>query len=183
MRQWAIAVAVLALVAIVQDFALPYFRIVGVRFDLMMAVLIAWSFVRGIEEAMVVVPLGGFMVSFFALEPLGASVIAYAPIVPLTLVKSFNALGSEALLAALVALAATFLHAILYLIVIDATGYSPDWTRGLIEVTIPAAFMNMLAAPALIYLMRRLDKERRGPEVGLSFTTPTRSRGRRLEFR
>ena len=183
MRQWLTAVAVLALVAIVQDFALPYFRIAGVRFDLMMAVLIAWSFVRGIEEAMVVVPLGGFMVSFFALEPLGASVIAYAPIVPLTLARNFNALGSEPLVAALVALGATFCHAVLYLIVLDGTGYSPDWTRGLIEVTIPAAFMNMLAAPALIYLMRRLDKERRGPEVGLSFTASRRPQSRRLEFR
>jgi rod shape-determining protein MreD len=183
MRQWAIAVAVLAVVAIIQAYALPYFQVAGVRFDLMMAVLIAWSFVRGIEEAMVVVPLGGFMVSFFSLEPLGASVIAYAPIVPLTLLKNFNALGSEYLMAAIVALLATFAHAILYLIILDGTGYSPDWTAGLIEVTIPAAFMNMLAAPALIYLLRRLDKERREPEVGLRFTAGDRPRGRRLEFR
>ena len=183
MRHWAIAVAVLASVAIIQDFALPYFRVAGVRWDLMMAVLIAWSFVRGIEEAMVVVPLGGFMVSFFALEPLGTSVIAYAPIVPLTLLKNFNALGSEYLMAAIVALFATFAHTILYLIVLDGTGYSPDWTSGLIEVTIPAAFMNMLAAPALIYAWRRLDKEHRGPEVGLRFTAGDRPRARRLEFR
>lgn len=183
MRQWAVAVAVLASVAIVQDFALPYFRIAGVRFDLMMAVLIAWSFVRGIDEAMVVVPLGGFMVSFFALEPLGASMIAYAPIVPLSLARNYQAIGPEPLLAAAVALVATFLHAIFYLTVLDGTGYSPDWTAGLIEVTIPAAFMNMLAAPALIYVMRRLDKEHREPDVGISFTTTGRPRGRRLEFR
>jgi hypothetical protein len=183
MKQWAAAVAILAAVAIIQDFALPYFRVVGVRFDLMMAVLIAWAFVRGIEEAMVVVPLGGFMVSFFALEPLGISVIAYAPIVPLTMLRNFNAIGSESLVAGLVALIATFLHAMLYLAILDGTGYSPDWAGGLIEVTIPAAFMNMLAAPALIYVMRRLDKDRRTPEVGLSFTTPRRTSGRRLEFR
>jgi rod shape-determining protein MreD len=183
MRQWALAVGVLALVAIVQNFALPYFRIAGVRFDLMMAVLIAWSFVRGIDEAMVVVPLGGFMVSFFALEPLGASMIAYAPIVPLALARNFQAIGPEPLMAAVVALVATFLHAILYLTVLDGTGYSPDWAAGLIEVTIPAAFMNMLAAPALIYLMRRFDRVHRGPEVGISFTAAGRPRGRRLEFR
>ncbi|MEX2237256.1 MAG: hypothetical protein WEB00_06955 [Dehalococcoidia bacterium] len=183
MKQWAIAVGVLLAVAVVQCYALPYFRVAGVRFDLMMAVLIAWAFVRGIDEGMVVVPLGAFMVSFFSLEPLGASVIAYSPVVPLAMVRNINAIESELLLAAAVALAATFLQSILYLIVLDGTGYAPDWSRGMIEVSIPAAFMNMVAAPLLILAWRRAQRGRSQTTSGLTFTNVRRSRGRRLEFR
>jgi rod shape-determining protein MreD len=184
MRQWIVAVLVLAAVAIVQCYFLTWFRLAEVRFDLMMAVLIAWAFVRGIDEAMVVVPIGGLMVSLFSQEPLGTSVIAYAPIVPIALISQLNnQIGAEPLLAAAVALACTFAQSVLYLLILDGTGSSPDWTRGMIDISIPAAFMNMLAAPLLIIAMRRLDLDRPLSEAAISFARPRRSRSRRLEFR
>lgn len=181
MRYWALAIAVIVLIAMVQAYFLPYFRVAGVRLDPMMAVLIAWTFRKGIEEAMVVVPLGGFMVSFFSLEPLGASLIAYAPIVPLATVRDFDLIDSDVLLASLVALVATFAQTILYLVVLDGTGYSAEWSYSLIRITIPAAFINMAAAPLALLLLRRLERSGSRPSTGLTFSAPKRSR--RLEFR
>lgn len=181
MRYWTIAILVLIGTAMMQAYFLPYFRVAGVRLDPMMAVLVAWAFRKGIEEAMVVVPLGGFMVSFFSLEPLGASLIAYAPIVPLATIRDFDLIDSDVLLAAMVALVATFAQTILYLIVLDGTGYSAEWGYSLIRVTIPAAFINMAAAPLALLLWRRLEGRGSGTSTGLTFATPKRSR--RLEFR
>lgn len=181
MRYWLIAIAALVLVAMTQSYMLPYFRIAGVRFDLMMVVLIAWTFRRGIDEAMVVVPLGGFLISFFSLEPLGASLIAYAPIVPLAMIRDFDLIDSDVLLSSLVALVATFAQSILYLLVLDGTGYSADWGYSMIRVTIPAAFLNMAAAPLAILLWRRLERFAPRAAGGLTFAPPRRKS--RLEFR
>ncbi|MPZ22475.1 MAG: hypothetical protein GEU28_02800 [Dehalococcoidia bacterium] len=180
MKQWSIAVALLAATAVIQAYALTYFRVADVRFDLMMALLIAWAFTRGIEEAMVVVPLGGFMVSFFSQEPLGASVLGYAAIVPLATLRDLRFVEYESLVAAAVALAATFVQTIIYLVVLRGTGLSPDWSRGLIEVAIPAAFMNMVAAPLAIAVFKRATSERR--TYGAGPATAYRRTGRRLEL-
>jgi rod shape-determining protein MreD len=180
MRQWTIAILVLGLVALTQAFFLPYFRVLGVRVDLMMPVLIAWAFTRGLDEAMVVVPLGGFMVSFVSQEPLGASLLAYAPILPLALVREFNAIGSDYLLVAAVALVATFVQTFIYVATLDATGYQPDWSQAFVDVAIPSAFINIVTSVLAVWILSRFSQQRPGLPAGLTFS---RRRTRRLEFR
>jgi rod shape-determining protein MreD len=181
MRYWATAVAVLTIVAMLQAYTLPYFRIWEIRLELMLPLLVAWAFVKGVEEAMVVVPLGGLLVSFFSQEPLGISMIAYAPIVPLALVRETNVIDSELLLAVGVAMVATFAYTILYLLFLDATGYTPDWLRSLVRVAIPTAFTSMILAPLFIVVMRSLESGQRGTPAAPTFIG-FRS-GRRLGIR
>lgn len=179
MKGWLLAL-VLLVIALLQAYLLPYFPVFGVRVELMLVSLVAWAMVRGVDEAMVYVPLGGAFQSLLSGEPFGLALLALAPIVLLASVRELRLLENELMLALGVTLLSTIAYHLTYVVALQILGRPAGWTGGQLEVTLTATAVNLaLAAPALWAVRLASVDVRAAATGGLTFIAGVRRlRGR-----
>lgn len=179
MKVWLLPL-VLLVVALAQGYLLPYFPVFGVRVELMLVCLVAWSMVRGLDEAMVYVPLGGAFQSLLSGEPFGLAILALAPIVLLVSVRELRLLESELMLTLGVTLASTIAYHLIYVVALQMLGRPAGWTEGQLQMTVTATAVNLaLALPALWAVRLASVDVRAAAAGGLTFVTGVRRlRGR-----
>jgi rod shape-determining protein MreD len=125
--RYVIAAVLVLLVAVAQTSALSSFRVLGVHANLMLVLLLSWAMVRGLEEAMVVVPMGGLALGLMDSQPLGAAMLALIPLVLLTEIREARIIQGDFLLAILLILLSTLAYEVVILITLQVTGETVQW--------------------------------------------------------
>lgn len=161
--KYVIAVVVVLLVAVAQTSALTSFRVLGVHANLMLVLLLSWAMVRGLKEAMVVVPMGGLALGLVDGHPLGVAVLALIPLVLLTEIREARIIEGDFLLSIFVVLLATLAYELIILIVLRVTGETVQWWGTLARVVVPAAVVNALLVPPVYGLLWVGSRDLRRP--------------------
>jgi len=161
--RYVIAAVLVLLVAVVETSVLPSFRVLGVHANLMLVLLLSWAMVRGMEEAMVVVPMGGLALGLMDGQLLGAAMLALIPLVLLTEIREARIIEGEFLLAVLLILLSTLAYEVIILIILRVTGETVQWWGILSRVVVPAAIVNALLVPPVYGLLWLGSRDLRRP--------------------
>jgi rod shape-determining protein MreD len=149
--KYLLLVPLVLFVAVGQVAAAPYFPLLGVTANPLLVLLMCWAVVRGSRETMVLIPVAGTFKDLITSDPVGASVLALLPIVPLAMIGERRATESEFLPTLATVAAASLSHHLVYMIVLTAVGDGPPWLQSPTRVLLPAALFNALLTP-LFYL-------------------------------
>lgn len=150
--------------------AMPHLKVLGVTPDLVLIFAACWTMVRGQREALLVVPLAGFLRDLTTSDPLGTSVLALSPIVLLAAARELRTVETEFVPTLIVVAAASLAYGVLSMAVLSATGQEIPWLDGLLRVVLPAAVVNALFTPIVYLPVRWLGA---GPRPGMAAVGPT----------
>jgi rod shape-determining protein MreD len=138
-------------VVLFQVAAAPYFPLMGATANPLLALLMCWAMVRGPREAMVLIPLTAVFKDLITNDPVGVSVLAMLPIVPLAAVRERHPTQSEFVPTVVVGAVASLCYHLVYMVVLTSLGGNVPWLQSPVEVLLPAALLDAVLTP-LFYL-------------------------------
>jgi rod shape-determining protein MreD len=141
-------------VVLLQVAASPYFPLRGATANPLLALLMCWAMVRGPRETMVLIPLTAVFKDLITNDPVGVSVLALLPIVPLASVRERHLTQSEFVPTVAVVAAASLSYNIVYMVVLASLGQEVTWLQSPLRVLLPAALLDTVLTP-LFYLPLR----------------------------
>ena len=139
-----VALPLLLLVALIETSVLPMFRIGGLQPNLMLGLLVVWLMVRGSGEAFVLIPIGGIFLGLVDGAPMGAALIALAPIAVLHELRGAHLTDGGLVLTIAFTVVMTLVYHIAYLAVFTLQGDTGAWDSALVRVAIPVCLLNVL---------------------------------------
>src|SRR5438132_1881848 len=142
--------------AVLNVSALPYIKIVGATPDFVLIFAACWAVLREPDEAMIVVPVAGFLRDLAGSDPLGTSVIALAPIVLLAAAVRLRAVDSQFVPTVVVTIAGTAIYSVMSAVTLRATGQDIAWGHFVIRVVLPLTLVNGLFTPFVYLPLSRL---------------------------
>jgi rod shape-determining protein MreD len=152
--RYLLFVPLVLFVALGQVAAAPYFPLLGVTANPLLVLLMCWAMVRGSRETMVLIPLAGTFKDLITTDPVGASVLALLPIVPLAAIRErWPTEGEFVPTLAAVAVASLSYH-LVYMMILTAVGDGPPWLQSPTRVILPAALLNALVTPVFYLPVR-----------------------------
>ena len=128
---------------------MQYVEILGVTPDLLLVFAACFAVLRREEESLIVVPLAGLMRDLTTVDPIGTSILAFAPIVLLAASARMRAVDSRFFPAVLVSFAGSITYVAVTMVVLTADGQNIQWAHSLIRLALPLALVNALFTPAL----------------------------------
>lgn len=149
--RYLLFVPLVLFVALGQVAAAPYFPLLGVTANPLLVLLMCWAMVRGSGETMVLIVLAGTFKDLITTDPVGASVIALLPIVPLAAIRERWPTESEFVPTLAAVAVASLSYHLLYMMILTAVGDGPPWLQTPTRVLLPAALLNALITP-IFYL-------------------------------
>jgi rod shape-determining protein MreD len=149
--RYLLFVPLILFVALAQVATAPYFPLLGVTANPLLVLLMCWAMVRGPRETMILIPLAGIFKDLITSDPVGASVLALLPVVPLAAMRERWPTESEFVPTLAVVAAASLSYDVLYMMVLTAVGDGPPWLQSPLRVLLPAALFNALITP-IVYL-------------------------------
>ena len=155
-----LAAIVAWLLAVLGVSAMPYLKILGVTPDLVLIFACCWAVIRSHDEAMFVVPIAAVARDLMSSDPVGISLIAFAPIVVLALFARLQALDTEFLPAIGVVAIGTLSFEVIHIFLLALTGTSIEIDYAILRVVIPSIVVNALFTPILYLPVRWLSSER-----------------------
>jgi rod shape-determining protein MreD len=158
-------VPLMLIVALLQATVLPELRILGVKPELMLLSVLAWSLLRGSEEGMVWALVGGLMLDLFSGGPVGASALALLAVSFVSGMIEPSLVRAGFLLPMGAALGGTVLYQLLFLLVVQLTRGAVAWLDNLIQVTLPSLAVNTLLMPVVFQVLAWLDRKIGRPEI------------------
>ena len=158
-------VPLMLVVALLQTTVLPELRILGVKPELVLLSVLAWSLLRGSEEGLVWAFVGGLTVDLFSGGPFGASALALLAVSFVSGLIEPSIVRAGFLLPMSVALGGTVLYQGLFLLIIQLTRGAVSWTDNLIQVTLPSLAVNTLLMPVVFQTLAWLDRKIGRPEI------------------
>jgi len=164
--KYVIAAAVAELLTVLQASVMPYMEILGVTPDLVLIFVAVWAVMRGHEEAVVVVPLAGFIKDLATSDPLGTSALALMPIVLLAAAARIRAVDTEFLPTVIVVALGSLGYGIISMIVLAGTGQSVAWSDSILRVVLPGCLVNALFTPLVYLPVHTIGAQRRLGAVG-----------------
>ena len=142
-------------VALLQVAAAPYFPLMGATANPLLTLLMCWAMVRGPREAMVLIPLTALFKDLATNDPVGITVLALLPIVPLAAVRERHLTQSEFVPIVVVVAVASISYHLVYMVVLTSLGDDVPWAQAPLRVLLPAALLDAVLTP-LFYLPLRL---------------------------
>jgi rod shape-determining protein MreD len=158
--RYAFAGVIAWLLAVVWVSAMPYVKVLGVTPDLVLIFACCWAVVRGDEEALYVVPIAAIAHDLMSSDPVGTSLLAFAPIVLLATVARLQAIDTDFIPAVAVVAAGSLSYEVIHIFVLAVIGQPIEADYALLRVIIPAAVVNALFTPILYLPVRWLSSER-----------------------
>jgi rod shape-determining protein MreD len=149
--RYLLFVPLVLFVALGQVAATPYFPLLGVTANPLLVLLMCWAMVRGSRETMILIPLAGTFKDLITTDPVGTSVLALLPIVPLAAIRERRPTESEFVPTLAAVAAASLSYHLLYMMILTAVGDGPPWLQSPTRVLLPAALFNALITP-IFYL-------------------------------
>lgn len=148
-----LSVLILALGAVVQSAVAPHFAIHGLKAELVLALVVSWSILRGSEEGLVWAILGGLFLDLFSAAPFGASATAMALTALLVSWMGPSLSRANTLLPLALAPVATAVFNASSLTLLEAFGWNADWSFIALHVIAPLAALDfLLMVPAYLAL-------------------------------
>jgi rod shape-determining protein MreD len=147
--------------AVLNVSVMPYIEVLGVTPHLTLIFAACWAVVRGEDEALFVVPLAAILTDLTSSDPVGTSLLAFAPLVPLAGLARTQAIDSDFLPSAAVVAVGSLAYGIIYVAVMLLVGHSVDLGYALIHFVLPAAVVNALFTPIVYLPIRWLSTESR----------------------
>lgn len=132
----------------------PYFPLLGATANPLLALLMSWAMVRGPRETMVLIPLTAVFKDLITNDPVGVSVLALLPIVPLAAVRERHLTQSEFVPTVVVVAVASLCYHLVYMVVLASLGEDVPWLQSLLRVLLPAALLDSVIT-LLFYLPLR----------------------------
>lgn len=162
MRYWGGAV-IAFFMAIVQASSVEQFKMLGVSPNLMLVFLVAWLVVRGLDDVLPMIFVGGVTLGLVGLQPPGVILLALLPIAGLGAIRELHVVHSDLILVLALVFGASLAYEVVILGSVMATGGVLEITTGLRATVLPAAIVNVALTPP-VYLLMRLARpvERRG---------------------
>jgi rod shape-determining protein MreD len=145
--KYIFATTIAWLLAMLDVSAMPYMKILGVTPDLVLILAACWAVLRPQDEAMIVVPITGLMHDLTNGDPLGASVLGFAPLLILATVIRIRAVETQFIPALIVVAAGTLAWGAIRMTVLVVTGQEVQWFDAALRVIIPLAVVNTLFMP------------------------------------
>lgn len=128
----------------------PEASLVSVMPDFTMVIVLIWSAVRGVQEGLAWAFAIGILLDTVALDPLGANALALLPAVLLGGMAGQRFFHSGLIVPVIAALAATYCHAVLLLLVRSAGGDSLSF-EAVGRIVGLQSLLNMIIVPP-VYL-------------------------------
>lgn len=159
--KYAIATILAWALAVLDVSAMPYLHPLGVSPDLVLIFAACWAIVRGHEEAMIVVPICAVMQDLTTSDPLGTSLLALAPIVPIAIAVRLRAIESDFMPAVATVMAASFCYGVITMMVLGATGQEIAVSYSFFRVILPSIVINALFTPLIFLPMHWISPAQR----------------------
>lgn len=132
----------------------PSSELIGIYPDVTLVIILVWSAVRGVREGLLWAFLVGILLDTLALDPLGANALALLPVVLLGALSGRAFFQSNLIVPIVACVIATFLHALVLLLVRSAGGASISLAP-LLRVIMLQTVLNVMIVPP-IYLLGSL---------------------------
>ncbi|HET9476667.1 MAG TPA: rod shape-determining protein MreD [Dehalococcoidia bacterium] len=145
--KYIVAALVAWFLAVVGVSALPYMKILDVTPDLLLVFAASYAVLRPQDEAMIMVPVAGLMHDLTNGDPLGASMIGFAPLVILAAVIQIQAVETKFIPALVVVAIGTVTWGAIRMSVLTITGQEVQWLDATMRVVLPLAVVNTLFVP------------------------------------
>jgi len=149
--KYAFVVAAAWFLAILDVSAMPYIHPLGVSPDLVLVFAVSWAVVRGHDEALIVVPLCGLIQDLTTSDPIGTSIIALAPAVPIAVAVRLRAIESDFLPTVIAVMGTTACYGVISMTVLGLTGQEIGLFHSLFRVILPGIVVNAIFTP-VVYL-------------------------------
>jgi len=146
---YAIAAIIAALLAIAHVSVMQYVEILGVTPDLLLVFAACFAVLRREEESLIVVPLAGLMRDLTTADPIGTSILGFAPLVLLAAGARMRAMDSRFVPAVLVSFLGSITYVAVTMVVLTAAGQNIQWAYSLTRLALPLAVVNALFTPVL----------------------------------
>jgi len=154
---WFLAIPVLLIVLMLQTAVISRLPLLQGSADLFLLVLAAWALQSRVKNAWFWTILGGLMVSFLSAAPMGIPLISYA-IVTFTARFLRRMVWQAPIVAMLVVVfTGTLLHHMLMIVALQFTGVGLPFSQTLSQVTLPSAFLNLLLALPVYWLISEMS--------------------------
>jgi rod shape-determining protein MreD len=140
----ALGLFVVLVAAVAQTAILPAFSIVGVQPTLLLVILGAWMAARGRREALILIPVAGFVQGLLDSQPLGLAMLAFAPLTLMTDVRERRFVESDLLTAVLLTVLATLVYEAIILVTLAVRGEQLEWLASVLDVLVPTTIANVL---------------------------------------
>jgi rod shape-determining protein MreD len=144
----------LILFAFMQATVFPNSELIGIFPDVTLVIILVWSAVRGVRDGLIWAFLVGILLDTLALDPLGANALALLPVVLLGALSGRAFFQSNLIVPILACVIATFLHALVLLLVRSAGGTSISFGP-LLRIIMLQTILNVMIVPP-IYLIGSL---------------------------
>lgn len=139
------------LFAVLDVSLMPYIQPLGVSPDLVLIFAVVWAVTRGEEGLLITIPLIGAIQDLTTSDPVGTSVLALAPVIPIAFAMRSRALDSQFLPVIGAVMAASACYGVISMAVLGLVGQDIAVFSAIYRAVIPAIIINALFAP-LIYL-------------------------------
>lgn len=154
-RDFYLALLILAGAVVVQGTLLSRIRLLGASPNLLVAVIVAWSLVRGVTDGLLWGFAAGLGVDLVAGMPVGASSLALMPTSFLGSLGRSSVYAGNLLLPVIITALATPIHGWILLLIRQLQGVSVDWLEVSLRVILPELLLNA-ALTLLVYPLLRL---------------------------
>jgi rod shape-determining protein MreD len=151
--KYLLATLLLLMTALVQTSVLPAFPVFGVSPNLVLIFLVCWTVVRGEQEAMIVVPIGGLCLSFVGSQPVGVALLAATPVLLLSELAVLRLTGSDLLLTLVLVFLSSLLYESVLLVALRLEGETIGWLAAFLRVVLPTSIVSVLFTPPLYWFV------------------------------
>lgn len=147
----------LGLAAVVQSVALPHLEILGVKPDLVLLLVIAWSVRRGAGAGVVWAIVGGIAVDLLSVGPFGVSVLAMGVAATLAGSVGPSLRRTSALLPVAMTPPLSIVATLVGAVALTLVGWPVFWPVTVALVVLPAAIVNSVAMLAVYPVVSAID--------------------------
>lgn len=140
--------------AFLQATVFPSSELIGIFPDVTLVIVLVWSAVRGVRDGLLWAFLVGILLDTLAFDPLGSNALALLPVVLLGALAGRAFFHSSLIVPILACVAATFLHAIVLLLVRSAGGTAIS-IGPLLRIVMLQTVLNVMIVPP-VYLIGSL---------------------------
>lgn len=152
-----ISILMLSIVGLMQSTLLYPISLRGVKPDLVLLIVVAWSLLRGTEEGMLWGFVGGVILDLLSGTPFGMCILAMVATCFLVSLGKVGFFPTHITLPLLAMCVATITYYLLSLFLLRAVASPVAWRETVVRIVLPATLLNGLCMPLIYGIMRRFS--------------------------
>ncbi|MGH2354786.1 MAG: rod shape-determining protein MreD [Chloroflexota bacterium] len=158
---WYVAPSLLFVAALAQASLFPSLGFLWVRPDLVLQIVVIWSLLRGLREALPWGFAGGLLLDVFSGAPFGTAALALVLVAFCCSIGQVSAFRSNPLLPIVAVFWASVLYSLIFLFLLRTHEVPVEWLSTLRLLVVPNAILNTVVAPLTYWLVSRIERRTR----------------------